>query len=138
MSQLPNTIRELRKLIEDAQAEIERLQSRIVPADALFAFKAHLGPFNTTPNAAIERGLRAAYPILRAAWETSQPEDDGWIDWAGGECPVSPNTWVEVKFREGGRTWDGEAWTWIWLHDGRGGRDPDYDIVAYRVVKGDK
>lgn len=60
-----------------------------------------------------------------------------WIDWAGGECPVPPETIVEVKFRDGDETGPYNARLWgvhgklsNWDHAGE-----DYDIIAYRIVK---
>ena len=55
-----------------------------------------------------------------------------WIKWPGGECPVSPSTFVEVKLRcgavEGARAGD-----YCWNHD----EDDDaYDIVSYRTFTG--
>lgn len=55
-----------------------------------------------------------------------------WIKWHGGECPVPPDTFVEVKLRcgavEGARAGD-----YCWNHD----EDDDaYDIVSYRTFTG--
>lgn len=58
-----------------------------------------------------------------------------WIEWDGGQRPVSPTTVVEVRFREHERVKDdftsliGEARDWTWRHDVM-----DDDIIAYRVV----
>lgn len=56
---------------------------------------------------------------------------DGWIEWAGGECPVHPDTVVEIEFRGGSR---GSVATpavgWYWKHDG-----DSSDIVRYRIVR---
>lgn len=56
----------------------------------------------------------------------TEPE---WIEWKGGECPVPPETRVDVK---NGRGWvhtryPAESWNW-------GHRGNSWDIVAYRVV----
>lgn len=56
---------------------------------------------------------------------------DGWIAWAGGECPVPKDTLVLVKFRD--MPSDGSpdpAGVWIWHHIGI----TRADIVAYKVV----
>lgn len=61
---------------------------------------------------------------------------DGWIDWAGGECPItSKDVEYQVRYRGG---YDSEVRTLgafghrkgIWLHEPG---DPGRDIVAYRV-----
>lgn len=52
-----------------------------------------------------------------------------WIKWEGGECPVSDDTVVDVKFREGGDPDRACAGTYYWPHD-----NDSSDIVAYRVV----
>lgn len=76
---------------------------------------------------------RAAIARAEAALAEPQPDADGWIPWAGGECPVDSKAWVEAKLR------DGKAWIdeegqpgeeWLWDHDG--GAD---DIIAYRIVR---
>lgn len=61
-----------------------------------------------------------------------------WIEWSGGECPVAPATFVDVRFRGGSvcgpdlaTFWSGGiGWDW-WEHESV---DRDYDIIAYRVV----
>lgn len=66
---------------------------------------------------------------------TPQPSYDGWIPWAGGDCPVTHDTVVDVRLRNLG---EGRAvasnWRWrraIQENSLLGGAD----IVAYRVVK---
>ena len=57
-----------------------------------------------------------------------QPDADGWIPWAGGECPVPRYAIVEIMFRGGHktRTYAGSvSWTRCGL---------EADIVAYRIV----
>ena len=60
----------------------------------------------------------------------SPPASDGWTAWEGGECPVAPETLVEIRF------WDGEingpykADEWDWDRLFRVA-----DIVAYRIVE---
>lgn len=64
--------------------------------------------------------------------------DDGWIEWTGGECPVEPETRVDVVFRDGAQ-WDSyfaghlddlDATMSCWRHTA-----DDGDIIAYRVVR---
>ena len=52
-----------------------------------------------------------------------------WIDWNGGECPVPPDTMVEVRFRYGFLLAAYRADSHLWCNDGT----DDY-IVEYRTV----
>ena len=52
-----------------------------------------------------------------------------WIKWHGGECPVPPETLVELKLRNGQRHAASYAICYDWRHD-----DVDADIVEYRIV----
>lgn len=65
----------------------------------------------------------------QAALASQQPADDGWIEWAGGECPAQSCEIVDVRWRAGG-TMTVIAGNHIWTHDGTFD-----DIIAYRVVK---
>ena len=64
-----------------------------------------------------------------AALASQQPADDGWIEWAGGECPVGKDVLTEIRLRNGGHG-TGEGGYFAWSQD-----ENEYDIIAYRVVK---
>ena len=66
----------------------------------------------------------------QAALASQQPADDGWIEWAGGECPVDGELMVEPKLRKGSILSCDPAFRWSGEHS-----SSDYDIIAYRVVK---
>lgn len=57
----------------------------------------------------------------------------GFLPWTGGECPVDPETYVRIFFRDGesnaGFPHEQQAqdWRWTWDND-------DSDIVGYRVA----
>ena len=56
--------------------------------------------------------------------------NNGWIQWAGGDCPVDSDAIVEVKYRKP-RPYQFNnirAGDYIWLHTGSDG-----DIIAYRL-----
>lgn len=57
---------------------------------------------------------------------------DGWIQWAGGDCPVDSDAIVEVKYRNPNRYRysNDRAGDFDWSHDGIDG-----DIIAYRMQK---
>lgn len=52
-----------------------------------------------------------------------------WIEWSGGECPVAPETVVEIRVRDGNPYPTDTADKFYWLHGQLGS-----DIIAYRVV----
>jgi len=55
--------------------------------------------------------------------------NDGWIAWSGGECPVSGDTKVYVRFRCGEEVHNKYcAAGWSWIHSGS-----TLDIVAYKM-----
>lgn len=57
---------------------------------------------------------------------------DGWIQWAGGECPVDSDAIVEVKYRSPKpyqyNNYNDRAGDFDWEHTGRSS-----DIIAYRM-----
>lgn len=53
---------------------------------------------------------------------------DGWIKWAGGECPVKGDTFVEVYL--GSEPEVGEAEDFAWFHDDH----TPSNILGYRIV----
>lgn len=58
--------------------------------------------------------------------------DGGWIPWSGGDCPVSPETKVIIRLRDGresSRLYPFTVWRWNWLDI-----CPNDDIIAYKVV----
>lgn len=60
-----------------------------------------------------------------------QIENDGWIEWSGGECPVESGR-VNLKLRDGSVTRGILAECGDWMHGNR-----DFDIIAYRVIEND-
>ena len=79
--------------------------------------------------------MRKAIAKAEAILAATEPADDGWIPWEGGDCPVAHGTVVDVRFRDG---WEGDglASKWRWHHATQENSDvKELDIVAYRVVK---
>lgn len=54
--------------------------------------------------------------------------DDAWISWAGGDCPVPGEAWVEAELRTGSRL-SAPAEHFLWKHD-----YGDGNIVRYRAA----
>lgn len=68
-------------------------------------------------------------PGLTDVAEAYIADSDGWIQWDGGECPVPPETVVQVRFETGSTSRPHAAVGWHW-QNGR----PIWNIVAYRVI----
>lgn len=70
-------------------------------------------------------------PVTREQYEAAlAAKNEGWIEWGGGECPVSASEMVDVIFWRGGRRSTNIADCWRWNHNGT-----DSDIIAYRLHK---
>ncbi len=71
------------------------------------------------------------YQKLEAELEQlrQQVKESYWIEWGGGDCPVTDNTKVQLKLRDGDEGFC-ESTDWQWFHTG--GAD---DIIAYRIVR---
>lgn len=66
-------------------------------------------------------------------WDDKNTDSDGWIDWAGGECPVDGNSLVEVKYRNGTVKTAERAKFYIWTNGYGSCSTTDADIIAYRL-----
>lgn len=63
--------------------------------------------------------------------EAKSKQDDGWIEWHGGECPVTGHTLVRVRLRGGFESAELEqAGSFGWMDCGGHGA-----IIAYRLAK---
>jgi hypothetical protein len=59
-----------------------------------------------------------------------EPQEDGWIEWNGGECPINPKTIVMVQYRDLVRTSPVEAEIIQW-----NGYHPNCVPIAYRILE---
>lgn len=68
--------------------------------------------------------------VTRDQYEAALAASEGWIEWAGGECPVDSDAIVEVKYRKPSplNFKHDRAGDFSWLHHGF-----DSDIIAYRL-----
>lgn len=86
------------------------------------AWDSHKHPFRYT-NAV----TREQYEAALAA------KNDGWIEWGGGECPVSDSTIVEVRYRNGEVKAAAPADFYEWGHGRPHFVTTGRDIIAYRL-----
>jgi hypothetical protein len=71
--------------------------------------------------------VKPTFTVLGDAPTT--PPSEGWIPWAGGECPVAEDTFGMVRFRDGVEI-DMPLWLVGWAHMGN-----HRDIIAYQPRK---
>jgi hypothetical protein len=59
--------------------------------------------------------------------DIQKPDAEGWYKWSGGECPVDPQTIVEIRVRTG-HTCEIKADNVSWQHFGN-----DPDVIEYKL-----
>lgn len=70
------------------------------------------------------QALEIALPILE-----QQERGEGWIEWGGGDMPVSEHTFLHVRYRGEFQEDKCIAGNMIWNHSGE-----EDDIIAYRII----
>ena len=74
--------------------------------------------------------------VTRAEYEAALAvKNEGWIEWGGGECPVSDSTIVEVRYRNGEVKAAAPADFYEWGHWRPHFVTTGRDIIAYRLHK---
>lgn len=72
--------------------------------------------------------------ITREQYEAAlAAKNEGWIEWGGGECPVSDSTIVEVRYRNGEVKDAAPADFYEWGHGRPHFVTTGRDIIAYRL-----
>ncbi|MFJ5159465.1 hypothetical protein ACIP6T_09830 [Pantoea sp. NPDC088449] len=66
-----------------------------------------------------------------------QIENDGWIEWKGGQCPVKDGAIVDVRLRSGQAKFFCASEALIWANGNYVRDEMDCDIIAYRVIEND-
>lgn len=68
--------------------------------------------------------------VTREQYEAALAASEGWIQWAGGDCPVDSDAIVEVKYRHPSSYQynNDRAGDFYWAHAGS-----NADIIAYRL-----
>lgn len=118
--------------VAELEAEVERLRQEITDLINLGIVEVAVRNPNVLEYMRHWEGraekAEAEVERLKAQLQQScpQPADDGWIPWEGGDCPVKPEAWVEVKWRSS----EDIGVVFSWSHQGGFG-----DIIAYRVVQ---
>ena len=81
----------------------------------------------------ISYAARSAIARAEAALAATRPDSDGWIPWSGGECPVDPEAYVQVRYEDGVIDDElQEAEYFDWEHSESIGSSV-FNISAYRV-----
>jgi hypothetical protein len=86
-------------------------------------------------NSSVQKRYETFLLGYNAALQSQVSNTDGWIDWPGGGCPVTPDELVEVEYRSATpnfpatRSWPNNAREFYWEH-----LNGPNDIVRYRVV----
>lgn len=76
---------------------------------------------NTIAEQVFDAGYRLAVPARVNS-------NDGWIDWDGGECPITPSALVDIMLQDGEEYSGMPAEEWRWEHLGHRS-----DIIKYRL-----
>ena len=106
---------------------VEHMGGTYPKTGAIYSVTSHIGGHREL---SVEDFKQAREAIAKAEAALSAPQsDDGWIPWAGGDCPVERRAVVMVKGKNGEVDTD-KAHFYDWHHTGS-----SFDIVAYRVVK---
>ncbi|MFU2368480.1 MAG: hypothetical protein ACM685_22895 [Enterobacteriaceae bacterium] len=72
--------------------------------------------------------------ITREQYEAAlAAKSDGWIEWGGGECPVSDNAMVDVRYRDGQIHKAQRADYYEWGHGYAHFVTTSAEIIAYRL-----
>lgn len=114
---------------------------RPVPSGTRVEVRGRDGAFDTTYARHVLWGERVndadTVVAYRSVKDAPKPDSDadGWIEWHGGDCPVPPETRVEVRFRDYDAAPIKQAradhWDRCWDHS----TPTKFDIVAYRIAQ---
>lgn len=124
------TISTLETMLAEWRDLTARAQAAQAEADALFE---HAGQCH---GEIVVRLAELGWGAPRVVAVASEPANDGWVEWAGGVCPVDLGTRIDTKYRDGDEMFNGEAGQFgtktsemFWLNECH-----KNDIVAYRLT----
>lgn len=113
--------------LEIALPALEQQDHESVIAEQLEAVRDSLA-LNPHQHAIISCAINRLNNLTRSFLEHREKGNGGWIEWKGGDRPVTEGRQVIVRFRDGFECEDkGLA---AWYHDGY-----QDDIIAYRVIE---
>ena len=78
--------------------------------------------------------VRRALPWVREGddWRVVEADDDGWIPWSGGACPLPDDYRCEIKDRHTLTRGCGEEFSW--RHKESSDSGSEWNILAYRPI----
>lgn len=123
-------IRDLRVLASDAAtAIVTREQYEAALAVKTFA-ESHLYYVRTIScvDNVVTLEVTLPAPVGVVPINVVTTEADGWIDWAGGECPVGPDEIIDIKASGGWESYGVRAGEYSWAHNWK-----NANIIAYRL-----
>lgn len=131
--------------IEALQAELDKLKAELAKPEPDFDWSQMIGRLVMVRDfesqdwkgpcvlSSVEMQTDSLFISPESYWRFAKlydgPTRPNWIDWSGGECPIGPNEFVIVQYRDGllGLV---VAQFISWEH-----RHADGDIMRYSVVK---
>jgi hypothetical protein len=123
MASHSDTLRDAKKVLFYATAEVKRLELARDIAAGYDQVGIDSVAFSPKPSPAFAEKIKAA----------EVADNDGWIDWAGGECPVADGLDYELKFGDGSTQVDDEPNAYAWDEDFAGCHADT--VVSYRIHK---
>ncbi len=69
------------------------------------------------------------YPDFKDDWQLVEADDEGWIPWSGGECPLPDECKCQIELQDGERPLPEPSRRWAWERN-----IGEFTIAAYRPI----
>lgn len=69
------------------------------------------------------------YPDFKDDWQLVEADDEGWIPWSGGECPLPDECKCQIELQDGERHLPEPSRRWAWERN-----IGEFTIAAYRPI----
>lgn len=69
------------------------------------------------------------YPGFAQDWQLVEADDEGWIPWSGGECPLPDECKCQIELQDGERPLPEPSRRWEWARN-----IGEFTIAAYRPI----